>query len=63
MPVLLERGMTAAAFDDYLEASDGTSQLAGKLAAGVDGNLLIVVLDPLHSHTGYGPKPTHTPPP
>ena len=42
--ILLERGMTAAAFDDYLAASSETSQLAGKLGAGVDGDLLIKII-------------------
>ena len=42
--ILLERGMTAAAFDDYLAASSETSQLAGKLGAGVEGDLLIKII-------------------
>ena len=42
MVVLLERGMTAAAFEAYLEGEGAELQsLVGLLAGGVDGDLLI----------------------
>ena len=44
MTVILERGMTAAAFEDYLAASEDTSRLVGKLGADVNGDLLINVI-------------------
>ena len=39
--VLLERKMTATAFDAYLEADPELDVLAGLLGDGVDGDLLI----------------------
>ena len=36
--------MTAAAFEDYLAASEDTSRLVGKLGADVNGDLLINVI-------------------
>eukprot|EP00966_Prymnesium_polylepis_P146726 3389286-Prymnesium_polylepis.1 len=42
--VLLQRGMTAAAFDDYLEGDASLAALAGSLGSGVDGDLLIEMI-------------------
>ena len=38
---MLQRGMTADAFDEYLQGQDNVAALAGKLEAGVDGDLLL----------------------
>ena len=37
----LERGLTANAFNAYLESEPRIAELAGTLADGVDGDLLI----------------------
>ena len=39
--MMLQRGMTADAFDEYLQGQDNVAALAGKLEAGVDGDLLL----------------------
>ena len=42
--VLLERDMPAAALSEYLASHEATAPLADKLAAAVDGNLLIELI-------------------
>ena len=42
--VILERGMTAATFDAYLESEPRVAALAGMLSDDVDGDLLIDVI-------------------
>jgi hypothetical protein len=42
---IMERNMTAVAFDQYLHQDDALKALAGKLGSGVDGDLLISTVE------------------
>ena len=46
---IMERNMTAAAFDEYLQQDPALAALTGKLQPGVDGDLLINTVETVNA--------------